>query len=71
MSLPWRVYFETVLVAEFLHAEDAASFVAFRGDGAQIFANGKIVWSEGQEDQPAGESYDHVADVCFGRAYAA
>ncbi len=45
------------------HAEDAAGFVAFLGDGAVVKYRGKVVWTEGQEKQPAGESYDFAAGV--------
>lgn len=55
-------------VASCLHAEDAACLVALYGDGAQInYAHRTIVWREGKESQPAGESYDHVARICFDR----
>jgi hypothetical protein len=44
--------------------EDAACLVAFRGDGATIRINHKrVVWTEGLEQQTAGESYDYVRDV--------
>ena len=44
--------------------EEAACLVAFLGDGATIRPDhGKPAWVEGREDQPAGESYDHVVYV--------
>lgn len=49
---------------------DAAILAAALGDGTTI-RNGhsarSIVWTEGAEDQPAGESYDHVAMTIFER----
>ena len=44
----------------------AAILVEFYGEGATIrfgHAKADIVWTEGQEDQPATESYDHVGEV--------
>ena len=44
----------------------AAILVEFYGKGSTIrFGHSKadIVWTEGQEGQPATESYDHVAEV--------
>lgn len=41
----------------------AATLMALYGDGATIRAGHRIVvWAEGAEDQPAAESYDHVAN---------
>ena len=45
------------------YAEDAAGFVAFLGDGTTVQYRGKVVWTEGKEKQPAGESYDFAAEV--------
>lgn len=41
--------------------EAAAALMTFYGEGATI-RNGhsRIVWAEGKETQPAGESYDYV-----------
>lgn len=48
--------------------EEAAVLVAFLGDGATIRCDHSIIlWTEGREDQPAGESYDHVAGVVHAR----
>jgi hypothetical protein len=54
-------------VASCIHAEDAACLVALYGDGAQIRHGSRLVWHEGQEDQSANESYDHVATVAIER----
>lgn len=48
------------------HAEDAGAVVALYGDGASIRSGHSkkcTVWLEGSERQPAGESFDVVADV--------
>jgi hypothetical protein len=51
-------------VAACKHGEDAAAIVAGYGDGATIrdgHSKRDIVWTEGAESFPAGESYDGVA----------
>jgi len=48
----------------------AAILVSFYEKGATIrFGHSKadIVWTEGSEDQPAAESYDHVGEVAAAR----
>ena len=65
-SPDFKVYFEKEYIAACKHVEDAAALVAFRGKGATIRHGHKvssIVWTEGSESQPAGESYDHVVEV--------
>lgn len=60
----WKVYQAKEYRAACKYVEDAAALVAFLGDGAQIRAEHTLVlWHEGQESQPAAESYDHVAEV--------
>lgn len=57
-------------VAACKYALDAAILVSNYNDGATIRHGHSlkgIVWTEGAEDQPAGESYDHVADVIHAR----
>lgn len=53
--------------AQCKHIEEAAVLCAFLGKGAQIRAGKEVLWHEGHEDQPAAESYDHVADVAMKR----
>lgn len=56
--------------AAFKHLEDAAAFVAVLGDDATIrdgHSRRHVIWHEGNEDQPAAESYDHVFDVAMAR----
>lgn len=49
-------------------AEDAACLVAFFGDGAKIkLSAGSLLWHEGQENMPAGQSYDNAAEVIHDR----
>lgn len=46
----------------------AAVLMGFYGCGATIRLEHRIVlWTEGAEGQPAGESYDHVAEVAAQR----
>lgn len=59
----WKVYNpDGKYVASCVHEEDAACLIAMYGKGAQIRdGHVKKVWIEGEEAQPAGESYDFVA----------
>lgn len=60
----WKVYRGTEYVAACKYPEDAAALVAVLGDGSTIkHSHGKSLWLEGAETQPAGESYDHVAET--------
>ena len=46
--------------------EAAAALVCIYGDGATIRLDHRVIlWTEGAESQPAGESYDHVAEHCY------
>lgn len=48
----------------FFEPEDAAMFVACLGEGSYITdPNGTVLWSEGEEDQSASDSYDQCADT--------
>lgn len=52
-------------------AEEAALVVAFLGDGAEVRigrGRGRVIWREGAESQPAGESYDFAAATMNARA---
>lgn len=53
------------------YAEDAAMLVSALGEGADIRVGRRVMWTEGAEDQSAGESYDHVRGhrqaACAGR----
>lgn len=67
-SPQWKVYLGKDYRAACKYIEEAACLVSFLGDGATIRADhALIVWREGQEDQPASESYDHVTQVVHAR----
>ena len=72
MATPiWKIYLGKEYRAACKYIEDAAALVAFLGDGATIrYDHRDIVWTEGAETQPAGESYDHGATVANGRVDA-
>ncbi len=54
-------------VASFKHAEDAAILI----ENSEIRDGHKfVVWHEGREIQPAGESYDLVAECVYARIEA-
>lgn len=68
MKLPYKVHNPAgVHVADCKHVEEAACLVAFLGDDASIRVGPLVVWHEGKEDQPAGESYDQVAQTVHDR----
>lgn len=55
-------------VAACKFGEDAACLMALYGDGATVRYEHKLtLWTEGEEDFPAGESYDRVNAVMEGR----
>ena len=49
------------------HAEDAATLAAAWGIGQIKYQHGLVVWDEGKEDFPAGDSYDLVAKKVWER----
>jgi hypothetical protein len=54
--------------------EAAAALMGLYGEGASIrlgHAKSNTVWIEGEEDQPAMESYDFVANTAFFRTIRA
>lgn len=57
-------------VASCKYPSDAAALVSLYGDGATIRHGHRktdAVWTEGAESQPAGESYDFVAETVHAR----
>lgn len=68
----WKVYnAEKKYRAACKDVEEAAVLVAFLGDGATIRCDHCLVlWTEGKEDQPAAESYDHVTSTVHHRLSA-
>jgi hypothetical protein len=67
----WKVYSATgEYLAACKYVEDAAAVVAAHGEGTQIrlgHASRAAVWTEGKEEQPAGESYDGVVATVLKR----
>ena len=57
-----KVYCEKEYIAACKYAEDAAALVALSGGEIRL-DHRLVVWREGAEDQPAAESFDHVATV--------
>lgn len=55
------------LVAKCLLPGDAAAIVAAYGEGSTIRKGRKIYWTEGEEDESAGDSYDTVAMIVYRR----
>lgn len=60
--MKYEVYRDGEMIGATVYAEDAAALLA-TAHGTEIRVDGRIVWDEGAEDQEAGESYDHVAEV--------
>jgi hypothetical protein len=66
----FKVYSGDEYVASVKYAEHAAAIVALEGDYGTIrYGHSKrmILWREGLEAQPAGESYDFVAETVYER----
>jgi hypothetical protein len=71
-SPKWKVYTAAgEYIASCKEAEDAAVLVSVRGNGSTIrYEHKHTVWTEGAEMQPAGESYDYVANTAHERINA-
>lgn len=54
-------------VATCATAEDAAALISTLDDGSTIRSGDNVLWTEGKEDQAAGESYDFVAELVWDR----
>jgi len=69
-SPDWKVYTDDgEYIASCKYPVDAAAIVNIHGDGTEVRLGHDIVcWVEGQEDQPAGNSYDNVSGTCYNRA---
>lgn len=50
------------------YAEEAAMLVSCLGDGAEVRVGRRVVWTEGDEEQGAGASYDEAAETMRARA---
>ena len=70
----WKIYdSESQYQASAKDVGLAAMIVTFLGSGATIrdgHTLKSIVWTEGQEDQSAGENYDHTETVIYARTDA-
>ena len=68
-SPQWKVYNAAKeYKAACKDVEDAACLIALYGNGATIrIEHTLVMWTEGAEDQPASESYDHVAETVHRR----
>lgn len=65
-QLVWKIFSGRTLIATTMYAEDAAALVGLTPAGL-VKVDGRIVWREGQESQPAGESYDATAGLMMHR----
>lgn len=68
MTIRWLMIYARSgdCVASCSDTAGAAALAAFYGPGTEIrngHAKKRVVWNEGEEEQPAAESYDFVADV--------
>ena len=59
----FKVYRNGEYIAACRYGEDAAALVALTGDGTVRYGHRLVVWTEGQESFPAGESYDGAAAI--------
>lgn len=67
-SPKWKVYRNGEYVASCAYAEDAAALVALGWSGGIVkYGHSRVVWTEGKELFPAGESYDRAAQVMHER----
>jgi hypothetical protein len=66
-SPKFKVYRGKEYIGSLKYAEDAAALVALNSDGIVKYDHRDVVWNEGHEEFPAGESYDRAADVMYER----
>lgn len=68
----WKVFnADGEYVAACKEIEGAAVLADFYGNGSKIKHEHRLtVWTEGAEDQPAAESWDHVATTAYARVEA-
>ena len=66
----WKVYDPNgTYQAACKEGEAAAALVALYGDGSTVrYRHRRLVWTEGKEECPAGESYDTAARTMAARA---
>ena len=68
-SPKYKVYTaDNEYIASVKYPDIAGALVSVLGEGSTIrIEHKRIVWTEGKEAQPAGESYDFVAEVVYAR----
>lgn len=66
----WKVYDSSKKYqASLKEVEAAAALVSFYGNGATIrYGHSRVVWTEGSEAFPAGESFDLSSELAYKRA---
>ena len=60
-SPKYKVYRNKEYIGCCKYAEDAAALVSLTPEGQVRWGHSLVVWREGQEEFPAGESYDMAA----------
>lgn len=65
-SPQFKVYRDGEYVAACKYAEDAAAVIAATGSGEVRHGHRVVVWREGREGFPAGDSFDRAAQVMHG-----
>ncbi|MES2814483.1 MAG: hypothetical protein V4720_06275 [Pseudomonadota bacterium] len=69
-SPQWKIYRNKEYIGCCKYAEDAAALVAMAG-GLVKHGHSLVVWTEGQEDFSAGESYDGAGAIMQDRVDSA
>lgn len=63
----WKIFREGEYVGACKYAEDAAAFAALVRGSVVKYDHRVLVWTEGAEAFPAGESYDRAAEIMHAR----
>ena len=66
-SPPWKVYMGRRYLGATVYPEDAARLVCGVPDGTVRYGHRRVVWREGHEDVPTGESFDRAAAMMQAR----
>ena len=66
-SPDFKIYRYGTYVAACKHPEDAACLIGMSSASVVKYRHQQVIWREGQEDQPAGDSWDHAAAVMLSR----
>lgn len=63
-SPPYKVFRNGEYVASVKYLEDAAALCSVSGKGSVVkLGHSKVIWTEGEEEIDAGDSYDEAADI--------